>query len=157
MQTQNTLSLFLLPQVPSSYSNMWWANSLKESISVNENCALKVLSEEHLGVDTALTCNNRYISYPVFKSKSEPGFYHINISTSTYLFTGFMNIVSEHEVFWWGTDASDRVFAGFAGHMGLLQNHREGYTGEIIDWLGSMTYSDSFPTDQDIYQILKPF
>ena len=157
MHTLNTLSLFMLPSVPSSYSNMWWAQSLKQSIHVNKSFGLKVLTEEHMSVDTALTRNNRYINYPVFNTKVEPGFYHINISGSNYLFTGFINIADDKNVFWWGTDATDRVFAGFAGDPDLMENFREGYAGEIIDWLGSFTYSDSYPRDKDIYHILKPF
>ena len=157
MEPFNALLLFLLPNVPSSYSNMWWAQAIKESMSRNEGVNLRVLDETHLSMDRALTRDKQYISYPTFNTCVEPGFYHINISASNHLFTGFINIVSNDEAFWWGTDATDKVFAGFAGHTDKLNNHSNGYTGEMINWLGSITYSDSFKLNQDIHHILKPF
>lgn len=136
---------------------MWRAQSLKQSIHVNKSFGLKVLTEEHMSVDTALTRNNRYINYPVFNTKVEPGFYHINISGSNYLFTGFINIADDKNAFWWGTDATDRVFTGFVGHSDLFENHNVGYKAEMFNWLNNITYVDKYKAGNTIFDILKPF
>lgn len=156
MEPYIALNLSMLSSVPSSYSNMWWAESLKESIVVNENYGLKVLTEQHLALDTAMS-QGRYIPFPTFNTKVEPGYYHINIQGSTQMYTGFMHIISDKEVFWWGTDATDRVYTGFVGHCDLFQDHEVGYKNEMLSWLNTITYVDKYKTDQDIYQILKPF
>lgn len=156
MEPYIALNLSMLSNVPSSYSNMWWAESLKESIAVNENYGLKVLTEQHLTLDTAMS-QGRYIPFPTFNTKVEPGYYHINIQGSTQMYTGFMHIISDKEVFWWGTDATDRVYTGFIGHSDIFQDHMVGYKNEMLSWLNTITYVDKYKTDQDIYQILKPF
>ena len=156
MEPYIALNLSMLSNVPSSYSNMWWAESLKESIAVNENYGLKVLTEQHLALDTAMS-QGRYIPFPTFNTEVEPGYYHINIQGSTQMYTGFMHIISDKEVFWWGTDATDRVYTGFVGHCDLFQDHEVGYKNEMLSWLNTITYVDKYKTDQDIYQILKPF
>ena len=99
----------------------------------------------------------RYIPFPTFNTEVEPGYYHINIQGSTQMYTGFMHIISDKEVFWWGTDATDRVYTGFVGHCDLFQDHEVGYKNEMLSWLNTITYVDKYKTDQDIYQILKPF
>lgn len=156
MEPYIALNLSMLSNVPSSYSNMWWAESLRESIVINEDYGLKVLNEQHLVLDTAM-CQGRYIPFPTFNTKVEPGYYHINIQGSTQMYTGFMHIISDKEVFWWGTDATDRVYTGFVGHCDLFQDHEVGYKNEMLNWLNTITYVDKYKTDQDIYQILKPF
>lgn len=156
MEPYIALNLSMLSNVSSSYSNMWWAQSLRESIAINEDYGLKVLTEEHLTLDTAMS-QGRYIPFPTFNTKVEPGYYHINIQDSTQMYTGFMHIVSDKEVFWWGTDTSDRVYTGFVGHRDLFQDHEVGYKNEMLNWLNAITYVDKYKTDQDIYQILKPF
>lgn len=156
MEPYIALNLSMLSNVSSSYSNMWWAESLKESIAVNENYGLKVLTEQHLTLDTVMS-QGRYIPFPTFNTEVEPGYYHINIQGSTQMYTGFMHIISDKEVFWWGTDATDRVYTGFVGHCDLFQDHEVGYKNEMLSWLNTITYVDKYKTDQDIYQILKPF
>ena len=150
------LNLSMLSNVSSSYSNMWWAESLRESIAINEDFGLKVLNEQHLVLDTAMS-QGRYIPFPTFTTKVEPGYYHINIQGSSQMYTGFMHVINEHEVFWWGTDASDRVYTGFVGHSDLFQDHHTGYKAEMLGWLNTISYSDKYKLDQVIYQILKPF
>ena len=76
---------------------MWWAESLKESIAVNENYGLKVLTEQHLALDTAMS-QGRYIPFPTFNTEVVPGYYHINIQGSSQMYTGFMHIISDKEV-----------------------------------------------------------
>lgn len=156
MEPYIALNLSMLSNVSSSYSNMWWAESLKESIAVNENYGLKLLTEQHLALDTAMS-QGRYIPFPTFNTEVVPGYYHINIQGSTQMYTGFMHIISDKEVFWWGTDATDRVYTGFIGHSDLFQDHMVGYKNEMLSWLNTITYVDKYKTDQDIYQILKPF
>lgn len=156
MEPYIALNLSMLSNVTSSYSNMWWTQSLQESIAINEDYGLKVLTEEHLTLDTAMS-QGRYIPFPTFNTKVEPGYYHINIQGSTQMYTGFMHIISDKEVFWWGTDASDRVYTGFVGHRDLSQDQEVGYKNEMLNWLNTITYVDKYKTDQDIYQILKPF
>lgn len=156
MEPYIALNLSMLPSVPSSYSNMWWAESLKESIAINEDFGLKVLNEQHLALDTVMA-QGRYIPFPTFLEKVEPGFYHINVQGSNYMYAGFMHIISENEVFWWGTDATDRVYTGYLGHVDLFQDCEVGYKSEMLNWLGAITYRDKYKLDENIYQILKPF
>lgn len=156
MQPYIALRLTMLPSVPSSYSNMWWAESLKESIALNQDFGLKVLNEQHLKLDVALS-QGRYIPFPTFETEVAPGFYHVNVQGSAHMFAGFMHVVNEQEVFWWGTDATDRVYVGQVAHCDLLQDQDVGYKSEMINWLGAITYSDKFNLDRNIYDILKPF
>lgn len=156
MEPFNILSLFLLPNVPSSYSNFWWSEALKQSINENGSFDLKVLNESNITTDTAL-CMGRYIPYPTFTQPVEPGYYHLNVQGTSQMFSGFMHVVSEHECFWWATDGSDRILAGFAGDTDLFNNYRNGYTDEIINWVGAINYNDRFDKDLGISHILKPF
>ena len=156
MEPYIALNLSMLSNVPSSYSNMWWAESLKESIVVNENYGLKVLTEQHLTLDTAMS-RGRYIPFPTFNTEVEPGYYHINIQGSSQMYTGFMHIISDKEVFWWGTDSTDRVYTGLVGHQDLYQDHKVGYKSEMLNWLNSITYTDKYKLGTNIFDILKPF
>lgn len=156
MEPYIALNLSVLSNVSTSYSNMWWAQSLKESIAINEGFELKVLTESHLSLDTAMS-NGRYIPFPTFREKVEPGYYHISYKGSSQMYSGFMHIVSENELFWWGTDASDRVFTGFVGHQDLYQDHNVGYKSEMLNWLNNITYADKYKLGTNIFDILKPF
>ena len=156
MEPYATLNLSMLSNVSTSYSNMWWSESLKESIEINKGFELKVLTELNLSLDTAMS-QGRYIPFPTFREKVEPGFYHINYKGSNQMYSGFMHVVSDEEVFWWGTDASDRVYTGFVGHQDLIGNHHTGYRSEMHNWLNNITYVDKYKLGTDIFSILKPF
>lgn len=152
MNHPKVLSLYLLPSVPAGYSNNWWSQSIKESISFNQSYELKVLTEKQLQIDVALA-HKRYIPYPTFKEKVEKGFYHINIQDTKNMFSGFLCVLSDEECYWWATDNGDRVVAGFAG----IDEHRYNHITEITNWLGSIIYQDRFPIEATIFDILKPF
>lgn len=156
MEPSITLNLSVLSNVSTSYSNMWWAESLKESIEINKGFELKVLTELNLSLDTAMS-QGRYIPFPTFLEKIEPGFYHISYKGSNQMYSGFMHVVDDKEVFWWGTDASDRVFIGFVGPHDLFEEHHVGYKAEMFNWLNNITYVDKYKTGNTIFDILKPF
>ena len=65
MEPYIALNLSMLSNVTTSYSNMWWSESLRESIEINKGFELKVLTGLNLSLDTAMS-QGRYIPFPTF-------------------------------------------------------------------------------------------
>ena len=116
------------------------------------------IAEEKINVELILQSigrgENKDISFVVAQDEAD---HAVETLKKAFDEADYEDIISDKEVFWWGTDATDRVYTGFIGHSDIFQDHMVGYKNEMLSWLNTITYVDKYKTDQDIYQILKPF
>ena len=159
MEKFSLLVLSKIPYVSSSYSNRWWAKALQRSIEINGDSQLRTLTELHLQLEVAKS-RNEYLYYPVFVDHVdiEPGFYHLNIQTSSHMFVGWMHIKKDNSIAWWGQGGGDSVNVGCAGHQNCVVNFGEADEfSDQIEWIGAIQYKDKYPPHTSIKEILKPF
>lgn len=159
MNKYSILALSKLPFVSSSYSNRWWTRALKRSIEINGNAELRTLTELQLQLEVA-KARDEYIYYPVFPEgfKPEPGLYHLNVQTSTMMFTGWMHINADNSAAWWGQGGGDSVNVGYTGDQDCVGNFdTSDEFGDQIQWLGAIHTKERFPEGTSIFEILKPY
>lgn len=159
MDKFSTLALSILPFVPSSYSNRWWSNALQRSIEINGDHQLRVLREDQITLETEKR-GQHYFYYPTFAAgfKPEPGLYHLNIQTSNKMFCGWMHIINEESVAWWGQGGGDSINTGYAGDCDCINDYlNTDEFGDQLSWVGAFTAKNNFDKGTSIYDILKPF